>query len=371
MVVGIFGDAHHLSHLASSVQLVVYGTRFRTTFYSPEVPAECPSREFRPLVPTARGQQLWVYPGMWRALEEDRPDVIHIISEPWGTLPLQVLMWAGRHPETAVVVHAADRIWWHGSAPEIAAKRLLARQVLRRLNGFAGQTSKVIELALAAGLHASVPTAVVHYNPRDPDLFQPSAGEQERLSARLKLGLPCAGPGIGFLARLSPEKGPGPFLDAVERLQDRLGEAWLAIGGLGPMEPEVRARAQALNVVFLGGVPFPELVAEFYRAVDVFVVPSVRTRESEDQSPRSVIEAMMSGCVVVGSDCGAIPAMIGDAGIVTRQGDAADLADGILAGLAAMGNDGLRLRARQRALDVYSPQAVSRLMLELWERALK
>jgi glycosyltransferase involved in cell wall biosynthesis len=370
VVVGIFGDAQHVPELASSVDLVVYGTRFRTNFYEPEPPAECASRVFRPLVPTARGHQLWVYPGLFRALDEDCPDVVHVVSEAWGTLPVQVLVWARRHPETAVIVHAADRIWWHGSRAEIAAKRMLARAVLGRLQGFAGLTESVIDIARTAGLPGSVPTEAVHHNPRDPRLFRPPTDEGERADARRRLGLPVNGRGIGFLARLSPEKGPLPFLDAIRLARPRLGDAWVAMGGAGPLEKEVAERARAENVRMLGRVPFPDGAADFYRAVDVHVVPSVRTHDSEDQSPRSVIEAMMSACVVVGSDCGPIPDMVGDAGIITRQGDPGDLADGIVAGLASAADHDLRSRARRRALDHYSPEAVARSMLALWRRAL-
>jgi glycosyltransferase involved in cell wall biosynthesis len=104
--------------------------------------------------------------------------------------------------------------------------------------------------------------------------------------------------------------------------------------------------------------------------VDVVVTPSVRTSESEDQSPRSVIEAMMSGCVVVGSDCGAIPLMIGDAGLITRQGDIEDLADGIVAAVSRSSDAALRSLARTRAIARYSPDTAASETIGFWERAI-
>ena len=45
----------------------------------------------------------------------------------------------------------------------------------------------------------------------------------------------------------------------------------------------------------------PSEVADFFRAVDVFVAPPWRTDDWEEQSPRTVIEALMSGSLVVGT----------------------------------------------------------------------
>jgi len=367
--VGKVGDAEHVGPLADAVDLVVYAPRFPQPFSAADPTIDCRSRVFRPLIPTTRGHQLWVYPGMSRTLDQDGPDVIHVVSEAWGTLPCQAVIWARRHPTTAVVVHAADRIWWHGGAPEIAAKRWLARRVLGRLSGFAGQTAEVIDLARPAGLPDGVPTAVVQQCSRNPSIFRP-ASEEERAQARERLGLPSEGVGVGFLGRFSPEKGPMEFLDAIRVARPFFAPAWVAMGGSGPMEATVRAVAAGTEVSLLGPVPFPEGVVDFYRAMDVFVAPSVRTAESEDQSPRSVIEAMMAGCVVVGSDCGAIPAMIGDVGVVTRQGDVQDLARGIIAGIAMSADEGLRASARERAVVLYSPDTAARETLELWERAI-
>lgn len=369
LVLGVFGDAEHVRPLADAVDLVVYATRYPAQFYAPEPPAECRSRVFRPLVPTERGHQLWVYKGMSRALDDDRPDVVHVRSEAWGTLPNQVVTWARRHPETAIVVHAADRIWWHGSSLEIAAKRVLARRVLGRIHGFAGQTTEVIDLAHTAGLHAGVPSAVVQQFSRDPDLFHPASVE-EKARARKRFGLPIDGVGIGFLGRFSAEKGPLEYLDAVSVARPSLDGAWVTMAGSGPLDDPVRAAARREDVPLIGAVPFPDGVADFYRAIDVFVAPSVPTSESEDQSPRSVIEAMMSGCVVVGSDCGAIPAMVGDAGLITRQADIDDLAKGILAGVAMSADDRQRSLARRRAVARYSPETAASQTMELWERVL-
>lgn len=370
VIEGVFGDTAYLEDLPGAVDVIAYGSNARKAYYhTPEPPTCCPSRAFAPVGPRARGHQVWIFRGLRQALELDRPDVVHVVSEAWGTLPNQVVTWARREPGTAVVVHGADRVWWHGSAPEVLAKRLLARRVLRRTDGFAAQTERVIEVARDAGLPADVPTSVVHSHPRSPDLFQPPDDEGRR-AARRRLGLPEEGVGVGFLARLAPEKGPLEFMDAVERAGTGLGGAWIAVAGAGPLEDPIRSRATDLGARFLGPLSFPERATDFYRAVDVFAVPSRRVGEWEDQSPRSVAEAMMSGCVVVGSTCGAIPEMIGDAGVVTAEGDIGALADGLVQAVAMTADYDLRSAARRRAIERYSPAATAEQLVDIWERAL-
>ena len=60
---------------------------------------------------------------------------------------------------------------------------------------------------------------------------------------------------------------------------------------------------------------------EFYRSLDLLVLPS-RTRPNwKEQFGRVLIEAMACGVPVLGSDSGEIPRVIGDAGVVFPEED--------------------------------------------------
>ena len=61
------------------------------------------------------------------------------------------------------------------------------------------------------------------------------------------------------------------------------------------------------------------------RALDVLVLPSLTTPSWKEQFGRVLQEAMACAIPVVGSDSGEIPHVIGDAGLVTPEGDAAAL----------------------------------------------
>ncbi len=66
-----------------------------------------------------------------------------------------------------------------------------------------------------------------------------------------------------------------------------------------------------------------------YHQIDVLAVPSLTRPNWKEQFGRVLIEAMASGVPVIGSDSGAIPDVIDDAGLITPEGDIAALAEAI------------------------------------------
>jgi glycosyltransferase involved in cell wall biosynthesis len=361
-------DSGHLEALSQSVDLAVYGTTFKNARESVDPPPGCETRTFEPLMQARLGALFWYVPGLASALNEDRPDVIHVVSEPWGVVSLQVAAWSRRNPRTALVIHGCDRIWWHGGPFERGLRRGAVRWTLQRADGYAGESSTAVAMARGSGLAPAAATSVIHTNPRDPVIFRPPRGAGEKREARMRLGLPLEGLGVGFMARLTPRKGAELFLQALKL--NHADGAWAVIAGDGPLRHSVQDAAFDGGAAYLGGLAFPEEVAAFYRAIDVFAVPSLTTSDWDEQGPRSVIEAMMSGCVVVGSTCGSIPEMLGDDGVIVRENDPVDLARGISKGLSIAVDSRRRTSIRLRAITAYSPQSVAEQMLTLWRKAL-
>ncbi len=106
----------------------------------------------------------------------------------------------------------------------------------------------------------------------------------------------------------------------------------LEIGG-GPEEDALQARATALGIAdrarFTGVVP-SSTVADWLTALDVLAQPSLTTPGWAEQFGRTLVEAMASGVAVVGSASGEIPEVIGDAGLVVREGSVAALRDALI-----------------------------------------
>lgn len=92
-------------------------------------------------------------------------------------------------------------------------------------------------------------------------------------------------------------------------LQQHYPEATLTLVGSGPEETALRRLAAELrlrNVRWVGKVT-PEEIAKYYAEADVYVqTPNI------DNMPSSVLEAFASGCAVVSTDAGGVPAILTD-----------------------------------------------------------
>jgi glycosyltransferase involved in cell wall biosynthesis len=105
----------------------------------------------------------------------------------------------------------------------------------------------------------------------------------------------------------------------------------------------------------------------YYSGLNVLVLPS-RTRTNwKEQFGRVLIEAMACGVITVGARSGAIPEVIGDAGLTFAEDDHADLRTQ-LQGLLddpKLRQD-LAERGRQRVLDYYTQQQIANRTVEIY-----
>ncbi|MGG6897391.1 glycosyltransferase [Rhizobium sp. BR 315] len=131
---------------------------------------------------------------------------------------------------------------------------------------------------------------------------------------------------IGFSGRLSSEKSPEVFVEIAEALKDE-SKVCFVMTGDGPMRNAVEAKVRnlPLNVrfKFMGMVDDTE---PYFALYDIFVLPS-----RMDGRPLALLEALSSGCAIVASNVGGIPAILEgtDAGILCAPGKAAAFAKAI------------------------------------------
>ena len=169
------------------------------------------------------------------------------------------------------------------------------------------------------------------------------AGSTELLpvaEARTALGVPLDAPHIGWVGRLSPEKGPDLFLEAVARC--RTPGLRASIIGDGRMRAELESQAQALGVAdrvrFCGQV---EDAGRYFASFDVFVMSS-----HTEGAPIVLFEAMAGEIPVVATAVGGIPEIAGAGeALLVPAGDPGALAEAIDALLA----DPERCRIQTRA----------------------
>lgn len=136
---------------------------------------------------------------------------------------------------------------------------------------------------------------------------------------------PDGAPYLLFVGSLEPRKDP---LTALEALA--LADAELRLVLVGPdrgLADSVRERAARLDLaerVELRGHVSKEELAALYRGAACLVFPS---RYEGFGLP--ALEAMASGTPVVASTAGALPEVVGEAGVLVPPGDAAALAAGV------------------------------------------
>ncbi|QXT62949.1 glycosyltransferase family 4 protein [Tessaracoccus palaemonis] len=169
---------------------------------------------------------------------------------------------------------------------------------------------------------------------------------------------------VGFLGRLSPDKGVDVLARAIEALNTtRPGRFRLLLAGEGRFVDE---SDRAIVDAALG--PIADVTvqagwldrADFFNQVDVAVFPSVWAE------PFGLVaaEAMATGTPFVISDAGALPEVVGpDFPWIARSGDADDLARVIIAASENVDQTVTRA-ARSRWEDLYSPEA-GRIRLEI------
>lgn len=288
-------------------------------------------------------------------LRRVRPDVLHAEVEPWSLAALECLLGAG-HARLVLFT------WENLDGP----RRLLARAIERLVLGRAAFVVAGNEAARARLLRRGLApdrTAVLPQFGVDPHRY--AAGGGPGALARPGLGPPV----VGYVGRLVPEKGVDLLVDAIAGLPARL-----LVVGEGPARPDLERRTAAWpagKAIFRGAVGHAEVPAHL-AGLDALVLPSRTTPRWAEQFGHVLVEAMAAGVPVVGSSSGAIPEVVGEAGLVFREGDAADLRRQLerLLGDEAL-RAGLRARGRARVLARYTHETVARAQHDIWARVLR
>ena len=199
------------------------------------------------------------------------------------------------HPEW---FHASFATWYRLFLP------ILARRVQRVFTPSEYVKQKVIRRFGITEVHVT-PNGVNH------SLFHPGAN-QTRFDLPRKYVL--------FVGTLEPRKNLSRLLQAWDEIRLDFGEAWLVIvGASGNVFKRIHVSREMERVCFLGYVD-DETLAGLYAGASLFVLPS-----HDEGFGLPALEAMASGAPVLVSDGGALPELVGDAGMVFCLSDPNDL----------------------------------------------
>lgn len=289
---------------------------------------------------------------IWRAIGRD-PDLIDLHEEPNALATAEVLLLRRlRGCKSPYLLYSAQNIrkryplpfrWFERVALRGAAAAYVCNSEAGQILVSKGLEGPAVEIPLGVDVRIFEPV----------DRHPPSAGTKT----------------IGYVGRLDSHKGVDVLLRAVAEHDE-----WcLRVSGEGPQRPELERLAASLGIahrVRFEGFAAGQQLAARYRELDVVAVPSLPRPNWLEQFCRVAVEAMASGVPVVASDSGAIPDVVGDAGILVPPGDPHTLAVGIADALQPERWNELRKRGLERSAR-FTWQNVATMQRGLYESVIR
>ncbi len=302
-----------------------------------------------------------------RALSDFHPEVIYILGEAGYTSTYQTVRFVRQElPAAKICVFSAQNIYQRFPFPFPR----IESYVLKRID-HAFPLGKEHEAVLRRkGYHGPatcLPLGV------DTQRFTPEGSLTDDLP---DLPRPIA----GYIGDFLPARDVPLLIAAASLCRFPLGI--LAVGdGAGRADAErlVKQKGLMRKIHFTGAVPHARIPA-YLRQMDLLVLPSraiwnrcfgIFRIANAEQFGRVLVEAMACGKPVIGSSCGEIPTVIGNAGLVYQEGNVNELTSA-LERLA--GDENLRLdlgrKALARAREVYDWRVIAGRFVKACESVL-
>ncbi len=306
-----------------------------------------------------------VYLGLAKAVQEFRPDIINCEEEHYSLVTRQCLGVA-RSVGAKFIFHTWQNIYKAYPPPFAWMEKRVLRESAAAATGN-DEATQVLRAKGFTGPIAEIPQMGVHFEKfaADPDDLN------LRKATRLRLGLRPDAYYVAYVGRLVEEKGVDTMLKAAANLKTQIPALRLLILGSGPEHERLTALAKSLDIDDLidwcPQVASPE-VASYLQATDILCLPSLTRSNWKEQFGRVLVEAMAASAIVIGSSSGEIPRVIGDAGLVFTEGDAAALAQAIV---QTFDSPELILKLRrlghQKARSQFSNHAIAKRWGDLWQ----
>jgi glycosyltransferase involved in cell wall biosynthesis len=300
---------------------------------------------------------LHFYPRLARHFTRVRPQVVHIDEEPYNVATFQAMWLAGQHKARALFF-----TWQNLNRPYPFPFNWIEWYNLHSASfGIAGN-HEAMDVWRAKGYAG--PLRVIPQFGVDPEVFKPQSEPEPGSERGFAIG--CGA------ARLVEEKG----VDVLLRAAAGLPGVWrLYVLGAGPQRLPLESLARELGladrVVFDKPIPSTQMPA-YLRGLDVLVLPSRTRPHWKEQFGRALIEAMACGVPVIGSTCGEIPQVIGDAGLIFPEEDVVALREALL---RLQRDDNLRRdlaeRGRARVLAHYTQKQIAAATVDVYRQMMR
>ncbi len=290
------------------------------------------------------------YPHLTRIIREFKPDLVHMDEEHYS-----FVTWQGVRAAHKLGVPSLFFTWQNIYKRYPQPFSSIEQAVFQRTRGAIAGNRDAEEVLRKKGY--SKPVTVIPQFGTDMALF----GPRDRLALRRQYHIRQSFV-VGYVGRLIEDKGIGDLLAAMQPLLEQHRDVGLLIVGTGPYDARIGEWTHAVGLnQQITRVPWvsSDAMGDVMNLMDVLVLPSRTTSRWKEQFGRVLTEAMASQDVVIGSDSGEIPHVIGDAGLVFPEGDVPALGEAIRrviddaalrATLARRGSDRVRDHFTQEAI---------------------
>jgi alpha-maltose-1-phosphate synthase len=206
------------------------------------------------------------------------------------------------------------------------------------------------------------------YGAVDTDHFSPGPVDKKILQS---LGIPSSAFVILYVGRLAESKGVFTLLEAARRLvQEDSKVHFLLVGKDEEGISEWIAQNHMGGSVHLAGfVPYAQM-PKYYRLSQLFVLPSIPTKGWKEQFGYVLAEAMACGVPVAGSDCGAIPEVVGNLDRIFPAGSAEKIYL-MIKKIKKQRLGHLKAQSRNRALNLFSAEKLTRSLASIYAELLQ
>jgi len=270
--------------------------------------------------------RIYEFEGLIALLDQKKPKIVLLDNDPVSRMAFSVGTWCTQNNAKLFCMSCEnlslklfDTYQRRGikSIPGAVAKRVLLNKTKKVVSGIFTINTDGQKLFIEEG-YKNVVHIPLGFN---PEYFYLDNDARQKI--RTDLGLKHKV--IAYFGRLIKEKGVHILIKALESIKDL---PWhLMMDDFDKYTTEYALEVQQLlkeagivdRVVFINPNHFE--IASFMNACDVMVVPSISTAVWKEQYGRVAAEGLACGKVIIASNSGALPELLGGNGLLFQEGD--------------------------------------------------
>lgn len=322
-----------LSKYSYNIKIIV--PEFITNSKGNAIPYEKePLNDFYEIVPQriiGKNARLWTFEHLIRSCDDFKPDIIYLENDPNSYMAFKLSQWAIKNKKKIICL-SDDNLSRKFKDALIRGgfKGIFSNAVIRTFSGLNKSNIDHIFVLSNDGIWV-LKTLGYQKLSKIPLGFDPQiffSDEVSRNIIRAKLNLKSTT--IGYFGRMIPQKGIHLIINALLKITDLEWELLINEfeAGRDNYQDSIYNLLKTNKIV--DRIRFIKAshkeIADYMRATDIVVVPSITAGNFKEQFGRVISEAMACGNALIVSNCGALPEVVNNCGIVIKENSTKELA---------------------------------------------